>query len=560
MHFRLLLILICCLLAATPTSAQTGTCEPPTAEAFLDIGKAHARIPNHGGLFWGRGGPTFYRVPKEDGANAIYAANIWVSGMVDNKLRASAATFGPGNYWPGPLNESGQAPSDCKPFDKIWEINLNDIETFRESGAISNNLRDWPAYLGAPVIDGDGDPDNYNLAGGDEPELLGHQRLWWIMNDRGNTHWLNGSEPLGLEVHASAFAYKYHPLVEHQTFYSYKLINKSTATIQDTYFTIWTDGDMGDYNDDYVGSDSLLGLAYYYNADNDDQGGYGKAPPAIGFMFLNTPSAENDGIDNDRDSLIDEPKEKLGATVIMSHRRYTASWGDPRDAHDIINYARGIWRDGSPIIEGFWGYEDNNWSADSQRVATRFSFPGDPLTNSFWSEMNANNNGRPNPLSDRRLHMSTGPFTFAQGDTVHIAFTFLYARGSDHLDSIRTLKSTATSILGSADAFLAHNAVPNPFLKPELAPHPNHVLGFDQNFPNPFSNSTTIRYSLPQAMQVRLTVYDILGREVAQLVDAYQESGIHTADFNAASLPPGVYLAHLEADFLRFTKRMLLIR
>ncbi len=520
-HFHVLLTIFL-LSPVTQVTAQTGNCEPATAEAFLDIGNVHARIPNHGGLFRGKNGPFSYLVPKENGANAIYAANIWVSGMVDKELRATAATFGPGIYWPGPLDKAGP-----------------------------------------PVIDGDGNPDNYNLMGGDIPELLGHQRLWWIMNDRGNTHAYVESEPLGLEVHATAFAYKFYPLVEHQTFYSYKLINKSNATIEDTYFTIWTDGDMGNHDDDYVGSDTLLGLAYYYNADNDDEGGsgYGEAPPAIEFMFLNTPMATEDGIDNNRNGRIDEPTEQLGATVIMSHRRYTAHWGDPRGLHDILNYARGIWRDGSPIIEGYWGYENASWSADSQKTPTRYSFPGDPIAQTFWSEMNADNNGTPNQKSDRRLHMSTGPFTLAQGDTTEIAFTFLYARGDDHLDSVRALKGIAANILEHAGAFLTHNSAPNPFTKSApVASNPNYVLGFDQNFPNPFSSNTTIRYSLPQPMEVRLAVYDILGREVAILVNAYQDAGIYTTKFDATGLPAGVYLAQLETDFLRFTKRMLLVR
>ena len=71
------------------------------------------------------------------------------------------------------------------------------------------------------------------------------------------------------------------------------------------------------------------------------------------------------------------------------------------------------------------------------------------------------------------------------------------------------------------------------------------MLGFDQNFPNPFFQSTTLRYGLPQAMQVRLAVYDILGRQVELLVDAQQDAG--------------VYLARIELDHLRFTHRMILM-
>ncbi|MFK7846752.1 MAG: T9SS type A sorting domain-containing protein, partial [Rhodothermales bacterium] len=80
------------------------------------------------------------------------------------------------------------------------------------------------------------------------------------------------------------------------------------------------------------------------------------------------------------------------------------------------------------------------------------------------------------------------------------------------------------------------------------------------NFPNPFTESTTFRYSLPQTMQVRLAVYDMLGREVQVLVEQQQDAGIYTINFEAGTLPSGIYLARIELDHLRFTKRMVLAR
>ena len=239
----------------------------------------------------------------------------------------------------------------------------DDLQQFIDGEGISDNLKAWPWQLGAPVVDGDGNIDNYNLTGGDLPQLLGHQRLWWIMNDRGNTQPYFNSKPLGIEVQASAFAYKGPTLVEHATFYTYKLINKNTETIEDTYFTLWTDADLGNFDDDYVGSDSLLGLAYYYNADDFDEGGegYGNAPPAIGITFLASPLANADGIDNDWDLVIDELDEQLGATVIMSAYKGGASFGEPRSLEHYFSNARGIWNDGTYILEGDRGFENINW-------------------------------------------------------------------------------------------------------------------------------------------------------------------------------------------------------
>ena len=92
---------------------------------------------------------------------------------------------------------------------------------------------------------------------------------------------------------------------------------------------------------------------------------------------------------------------------------------------------------------------------------------------------------------------------------------------------------------------------------PEKPQSPNFALGFDQNFPNPFTESTTLRYSLPQFMRVRLALYDVLGREVEILVDAQQNAGVYTVEFDSGELPAGLYLARIELDHLRFTKRMI---
>lgn len=67
----------------------------------------------------------------------------------------------------------------------------------------------------------------------------------------------------------------------------------------------------------------------------------------------------------------------------------------------------------------------------------------------------------------------------------------------------------------------------------------------DQNYPNPFNPSTTIRYSLPEKGFVTLQVHDMLGREVARLVDGDVDRGVHTAVFNASGLKSGSYLASI---------------
>jgi hypothetical protein len=85
-----------------------------------------------------------------------------------------------------------------------------------------------------------------------------------------------------------------------------------------------------------------------------------------------------------------------------------------------------------------------------------------------------------------------------------------------------------------------------------------HTFALSQNFPNPFNPSTLISYQLPGAGPVRLTVYDILGREVATLVDGTQQQGAHEARFDAGGLSSGVYLYRLQTNGFVQQKKMIL--
>lgn len=80
------------------------------------------------------------------------------------------------------------------------------------------------------------------------------------------------------------------------------------------------------------------------------------------------------------------------------------------------------------------------------------------------------------------------------------------------------------------------------------------------NFPNPFNPSTTVRYALPRQSKVTLKVFDVLGKEVATLVDEVQEPGYKEMKWEASNLPSGVYYYRLRAGEFIATKQMMLIR
>ena len=80
------------------------------------------------------------------------------------------------------------------------------------------------------------------------------------------------------------------------------------------------------------------------------------------------------------------------------------------------------------------------------------------------------------------------------------------------------------------------------------------------NYPNPFRDATTITYSVPAPGRVRLTVYDVLGREMAVLLDKQQSAGLHSARLDASAWPSGLYLYRLEAGNYSSVKTMTVVR
>tara|TARA_B100000945_G_scaffold139288_1_gene111487 strand:+ start:2327 stop:4555 length:2229 start_codon:yes stop_codon:yes gene_type:complete len=468
-----------------------GGCMDPTSEAELDIGNVRANILGGGDMWWNLTDAR-YEVPKDEGVHSLFAGSLWIGGM-DNQgnLKIAAMTYRQtgSDFFPGPLNADTNSPDygtitdvDCNEYNQHWTISKNDVEahvTYME--CVTNPdcdantmfpdyetpevITNWPAshfdfdgtneYL-APFQDVNGD-GLYDPAAGDYPGydlnatgnctendyLFGDQSIWWVFNDAGNYHGETGGTAIGLEIQAQAFAYKTNDELSDMTFYSYKIINRSNETLNETYFGQWVDPDIGNYEDDYVGCDVNLGLGYCYNGDDDDDGlqgsaGYGTNPPAIGVDFFRGPLAdENDGVDNDRDGEVDE----LGEQIIMSKFVYynNAAWdtdiydwnNDPVYDYDYYNYLRGVWTNGQPMTYGGNGGDINNPECD-------FMFPGNTDSNfdENWDETTAGN-----MPSDRRFLQSAGPFTLDPGAVNYITVGVVWARGEDGpLSSVEAMK------------------------------------------------------------------------------------------------------------------------
>ena len=460
-----------------------GGCLDPTSEAELDIGNVRATILGGGDMWWNLT-EARYEIPKNEGVHSLFAGSLWIGGLDDqNNLKIAAMTYRQtgSDFYPGPLNADSNSPlfgstsfDDCNDYNQHWVISKNEVEAYVTYLECTNNpdcdtdvsfpnyvvpdvITNWPSshysfdgtneYL-APFIDVDGDGiynnsdyPAYDLdATGNcssEDYLYGDQSIWWVFNDAGNFHGETGGTQIGLEIQAQAFAYKTTDVLSDMTFYNYKIINRSNETLNETYFGQWVDPDLGNYLDDYVGCDVNLGLGYCYNGDDNDEGmqgsaGYGLNPPAIGVDFFKGPLAdEADGIDNDRDGVIDEPGEQIIMSKFVYYNNDETDYGNPVTAEQYYGYLRGIWKNGQPMTYGGNGWDVNNPECN-------FMFPGDsdPNFEISWDETSAGN-----IPSDRRFLQSAGPFTLEPGAVNYITVGAVWARGNNGpLSSIEALK------------------------------------------------------------------------------------------------------------------------
>jgi hypothetical protein len=416
------------LFAAAPVRAQqVGTCSPALGEGYLDVNNVRARILNNGNLFY-RGEPHVYNVPKGSPSNAIFAGGIWLAGQVGGTLKAAATRYGPYEFWSGPLDDAGNPPADCGAYDRIYKISKKDLAAYEEGGSASPDLTDWPTGLGAPTVDADGVEINVsnqplaarkdrkiNLAAGERPAFLGDQMLFWVMNDMGNTHNDSGADPMGVEVHGLAFAFDAPGDVGNTTFYKYNIFYKGTVPLTETYMGIFSDPDMGDFADDWVGSAPDQGVGYVWNSDNADGGGegYGTPPPAVGYDFFQGPIVPSPG-DVAHVGTREIPDFKnLSMTAFVFYNNGGGVTEDPSTAEDYYNYMRARWKDGKPITRGGNG-------RDFSDEPTSFMFDGDAAACGYWTECNSTGAGDGISPGDRRFVLATGPFTINPGDQQEI--------------------------------------------------------------------------------------------------------------------------------------------
>lgn len=411
----------------------TANCRPAEAAIDLDINNVRARLMTGGDMWWDIGlGTARYEVPKGSNKNSLFAGSVWIGGY-DNQgqLKVAAQTYRQdGNdYWPGPLDATANVDAaTCSDWDRFWKINRSDINSFREMGASSLDqfqvIKEWPAKGNQNVVGNSGNtiiipqdkdyapfvdvsPDGiYDPSTGDYPDIDGDQYIWWVFNDMGNTKQQSKTTGIGVEVHASAFAYATKDFLNDATFYNYRLINRGNVTLDSTYIATWTDADLGYYRDDYIGCDTVRGLGILYNGTSVDGTGaptdYGSRVPMVGIDFFKGPM-------KCYDSAGKQICVELKMEAFTYYNNDGSVIGNPRTGGHIYNYMTGSITNGQRFVNDFKGPGQNS-TAYGQGPVTRFVFFGDPGNPSEWSECTCNN-----PVQDRRFVHSSGPFTLKPG-------------------------------------------------------------------------------------------------------------------------------------------------
>jgi hypothetical protein len=135
---------------------------------------------------------------------------------------------------------------------------------------------------------------------------------------------------------------------------------------------------------------------------------------------------------------------------------------------------------------------------------------------------------------------------------------------SFHVFPLVTQGQGSIRLVAKNNNFLADSIVVNLTAKTNLLSTDDRLTAKDftlrQNYPNPFNPSTTIIYELQQSTTVTLTIYDMYGQMVGQLVNSTQQTGTHKVQFDGSTLSSGVYYYELQTRETTITKKMMLVR
>jgi len=510
----------------------------------------------------------------------LFSGGFWLSGYNSDTLWANGETsaFFIDNYLPGNV--------DSNQYDSRYKIYV-----VKESDQpFGSSWQQWKfaVDVGADFYDGDGDevynPVDLNGNGEwdrdeDRPDIIGDQIAWCVFNDGVYPRiYFENVPPLGIEIHQTVFGYKSNsaPQLKNVLFIRYKIFNKGTVNslLDSVYFTAWADADLGvNFADDLVGSDTLTISGFIYGLDPDP--GFGDEVPSFFINLLQGPYSYIPGetfIDNNfngtyEDSIdtpLDTAYNKQGPLkgiqifpgarnqIMTAFTHYQASdplLGDPNDEFQARNYMLGLRRDGEIIDPCDWNLGEVRGGVDCNLVNPVYWYSGDPETDIGWIN---------NQPTDQRMLVHTGPFSLEVDKPITIIVGYTIGQGDSPLNSVTVGKEVSAFVQQFYQSNFDDNILP-------VEDEQNLIVDefkLFQNYPNPFNPSTRIQYAVSSLQFVSLKVYDVLGNEIAILVNEEKSAGNYEVEFDATTLTSGIYFYRLTAAAygLAETKKMLLLK
>lgn len=570
------------LLAMITTTLQLSIAQ--TGSGYFDANNIEALISPVANHFWDYNDSQFH-VPKDAGATSIFLSTFWMGGLSSSgQLHLGAERFRQtgADFHPGPYSSTGNYNTTASnPWDRVWIVNRVDIETWLDNpyqNTVPQSVLDWPAHgdttMGesanlAPFVDVNGD-GLYNPANDfDYPAIKGDQCVLFLFNDDALLHTESGGQTMGIEVMGMAYGFDCpEDSALYQTlFMEYHITNRSTSDYNDCYVGLWTDFDLGNPSDDYLGCDPTRNLYYVYQGDNEDESasdniGYGTNLPAQGVRVLEGIRMNPDNTDNApsldslgnyygfgmNDGTVDN--ERLGLSHFMVHSNSTGPFGDPIVATDYYNLMSGRWKDGTGLTFGGNGYDPMNQNA----VPARFMFADStdsvlyntygvvPGSSTIWTEVTAGN-----LPGDRRGVGSMGPFTMESNESVDFTIAYVFAqKEGDRLGAITKMKEYSDHVQA---AFESGTSDCGDFI-------PGFTIGIEEQkevrfavYPNPAEDRIRVR---GLSEQTDYALFDTQGRLVLQ-----GQLTPGSAEIDLGTFTPGVYSIQLDAESHSERKKLI---
>lgn len=408
--------------------------------------------------------------PKGSGQTAVYQSGfLWGAkiGTGAENIHIGGTVYREGTQ-SGWINPDGSVVPEDDPSVRIWRVRPDvypggpnvDLapeaqdEVKSEADVRSQyelDWQEWPASIGAPYDDVDGN-GSYDPSV-DVPGVPGaNQTIWFVANDQSasRTSFMYGTQPMGMEMQATMWAYSQTGALGNMFFRRYVLINKTDIlgnpqTFDSMYVSMWSDPDVGDSGDDYAGSDTVLSVSYAYNGKGQDAI-YGGTVPAVGFDFFQGPlvtgiqgqDRNKNGVDDASDYGIFK-NQRVGPGLI--NLPMTAAYYYINQDPTLTDPTQGSYPQGAVrwyrFMKGRIGLTNEPFVDPNTGVETPFTLPGDPVAGTGWVD------GQQFAYADRRIGMASGPFNMAPGDTQEVVVAEILAgaiTGVDRLSAVALMK------------------------------------------------------------------------------------------------------------------------